>query len=505
MIRAGSPVRGFRRHPLWSACALAGVTVMTPMSAQAAGMDAHEGTRRIMLDPALHDLHRRPADEVARIAAELGLEDYLPATTRATRPVTNCNDNGSGSLRGTIASAVSGDVIDLRGLACNTIALTTGQITIPQDSLSLIGLGAARMEIRAGGGKYVNRVFHHTGGGQLIVQGITVSGGTMSGSSDAPNVDGGCISSSGTLALGNALFVGAPEFGAVVTGCRARGNASAQGTARGGGIHARRVVMVNSKVTGCEIESFGTGSFTMDGGGGIAAGSLLMLHSEVSSNIESGSKYGGGGAAILPLSEDTSLVLSSTIVGNTAQYAGGLSIGNVAELRNSTVSDNFAASGGAILVSGLSGEALLSNTTVTANVASADTPGGGILALGQTPLTLVSTIVWGNLRASAVADDIGSNVTRSFAGSHNLVGLATVGMPGDTIVGIDPQLRPLGWYGGRTRTHALGASSQAIGRGTNPSSEPWDQRGSGFPRLVGERVDIGAFEYSDVIFSNGFD
>ena len=43
----------------------------------------------------------------------------------AVRLVTNCNDSGSGSLRNTVASALSGDTIDMTGLTCSTILLTS--------------------------------------------------------------------------------------------------------------------------------------------------------------------------------------------------------------------------------------------------------------------------------------------------------------------------------------------------------------------------------------------
>lgn len=506
MIRAWSPFRGCRRHALWSALAFAGLTAVTAATARAAGADAFEGARRLMLDPRLHDLHHRAAAEVERIARELGLEAYSTAQSRGSLQVTNCNDNGAGSLRGTIASAVSGDVIDLRGLACDTIALAGGQITVPQDSLSLLGPGPSQLEIRAGGGKYENRVFKHTGAGLFIVQGVTVSGGTVGGSTEQPSVAGGCIHSAGTVALGNALFVGLPELGAVVSGCRATASSQQQGLASGGGVFANRVVMVNSKVTGCEIEAYSDGAgLHMDGGGGIGTYSLAMLHSELSDNLEWGSKYGGGGAAILGVGGAASLVMNSTIAGNTARFGGGLSTGYDTEVRNSTISGNLAESGGGLTVSGLGGSAVLNNVTITGNAATSDSSGGGIVALGDTPLTLYSSIVWGNFRSTSVADDIGSNVTRSLAGSNNLIGVSGVGVPGDTILNTDPHLRPLGWHGGRTRTHAIAPSSQAIGRGINPAAEQWDQRGPGFPRVVGQFVDIGAFEYSERIFADGFD
>lgn len=498
-----SHARRIRRNALHCALMLAGTA-----AAEAAPLpDAFEGARRVMLDPGLHDLHRRPAGEVARVAVELGLEAYLlPSQTRGALQVTNCNDNGAGSLRATIASAASGDVIDLRGLSCSTISLGSGQITVAQDSLSLIGRGPSQLEIRAGGGKYENRVFKHTGAGQFLVQGMTVSGGTVSGSTEYPGASGGCIRSEGTVGLGNALFVGLPELGAVVSGCRAVGLASRQGLASGGGVHAPRVVMANSKVTGCETEAYSDGVGPhMDGGGGIGTGSLAMIHSELGDNLESGSKYGGGGAAIFGGSDVASLVMNSTIAGNTARWVGGLSAGGEITVRNSTISGNVAEIGGGFGVSGLLGAALLDNVTITDNAASSDGSGGGIIALGQTQLTLRSSIVWGNFRSMAVADDIGSNVVRTFDGSNNLIGVSSIGQPGDTIINTDPHLRPLGWYGGVTRTHALRPSSQAIGRGSNPAGESWDQRGPGFPRVVGQFVDIGAFEYSDGIFTDGFD
>lgn len=35
--------------------------------------------------------------------------------------------------------------------------------------------------------------------------------------------------------------------------------------------------------------------------------------------------------------------------------------------------------------------------------------------------------------------------------------------------------------------------------------EPFDQRGVGFPRVVGAHADIGAYEWVDRIFGDGFE
>ena len=55
-------------------------------------------------------------------------------------------------------------------------------------------------------------------------------------------------------------------------------------------------------------------------------------------------------------------------------------------------------------------------------------------------------------------------------------------------------LGPLAYNGGTTRTHALLAGSPAIDAGSNPLGLTTDQRGAGFPRVVGGASDMGAYE-----------
>jgi hypothetical protein len=67
--------------------------------------------------------------------------------------------------------------------------------------------------------------------------------------------------------------------------------------------------------------------------------------------------------------------------------------------------------------------------------------------------------------------------------------------PGDQI-NTDPMLGPLQDNGGPTFTHALLPGSPAIDAG-DPSFAPppsFDQRGPGFDRVSGSRIDIGSFE-----------
>lgn len=63
--------------------------------------------------------------------------------------------------------------------------------------------------------------------------------------------------------------------------------------------------------------------------------------------------------------------------------------------------------------------------------------------------------------------------------------------------GPDPLVGPLADNGGSTRTHALLAGSSAIDGGDPAFVGPpaYDQRGPGYVRVSGGRIDIGAFEY----------
>lgn len=82
----------------------------------------------------------------------------------------------------------------------------------------------------------------------------------------------------------------------------------------------------------------------------------------------------------------------------------------------------------------------------------------------------------------------------------NLYGNSAVGDPhnagGTAIQPMEPGLEPLAFNGGFTRTRAIRADSQALDlTGTAlAGTAAYDQRGVGFPRVVGKSADAGAFE-----------
>jgi len=72
----------------------------------------------------------RLAVALAALLAPIVTNHATARATMAPKPhavlsVTNCNDSGTGSLRDAIASAASGDTIDLDGLTCAAITLIT--------------------------------------------------------------------------------------------------------------------------------------------------------------------------------------------------------------------------------------------------------------------------------------------------------------------------------------------------------------------------------------------
>jgi len=135
---------------------------------------------------------RRPL--AACVAATLML---LPLSACAIS-VVNCQDAGAGSLRAAAAATASGGTIDMSGLtaaapacATSTITLTTGQIDITQNKLTIIGPGQDHLTISGGD---TLRVFRHqavvtTPNPELYISGVTISAGFQYGSA----AKGACI------------------------------------------------------------------------------------------------------------------------------------------------------------------------------------------------------------------------------------------------------------------------------------------------------------------------
>ncbi|MEA5471452.1 right-handed parallel beta-helix repeat-containing protein, partial [Spirulina sp. 06S082] len=187
-------------------------------------------------------------------------------------------------------------------------------------------------------------------------------------------------------------------------------------------------------------------------------------------------------------------VTNSTVRGNNASGgAGGLRANGASgiTLTNSTVSGNSAgATGGGLSTSN---NITLTNSTVSGN--SAGTIGGGLNA--NTNITLTNSIVANNTD-NGTAPDLFANlgtITATNSLIEDSTGATITGS--NNIIGVDPQLLPLGDYGGPTQTHALALTSPALNAGDNAlvGSLTTDQRGAPGARIADGTVDMGAFEW----------
>src|SRR6266550_1981949 len=357
--------------------------------------------------------------------------------------VTNTADSGPGSLRDALAAAIDGDTIDASGIS-GTILLTSGELQITQ-AVTIGGPGAGSLSID---GNATFRVFDN------LTSGVSISGFSITNGS-APGDNGGGVFSEG----GNSATLRLSD-------CIVSGNSADFG---GGIFNLNGALTVNNCTISGNEAAFSGGGIVSSGSG--AAATLTITNSTISDNSATANDGGGilNGAAGSALA--SVIVSNSTLSGNSATGNGG-AVANAADvpdlarltITNSTISDNSA----------------------TAN-------GGGIYNQGNAQFQIGSTILNAgssgeNIFNGGQATSLGYNLS-SDDGAGILIGT------GDQI-NTDPILGPLQDNGGPTFTHALLPGSPAIDAG-DPSSTPppsFDQRGPGFDRVSGSRIDIGSSE-----------
>jgi len=407
-------------------------------------------------------------------SADIGA--YETQSTGVVTVVGNCADSGTGSLRDDLLLAQSGDTLDLRPLHCK-ITLTSGELATNLGNVTLLGPGATLLTID---GNLQERVLDHTGYGTLALSGMTLSRGYNYQADSVAK--GGCVYSTSTVTLLNST----------VTSCRALGSNK---SAFGGGIAAARIIAEDSQITASAASA--PTSINSFGGGLYATYYLSIDQSTVSGNQAIPAGHGGG----IYAGEDATVVITgSTISGNQAYIGGGLAAAD-AKIVNSTVSGNSATAVGGLVTSyGLS----LYNSTVAFNtslITLYDTTQFPVGVAVSGLARLQSSIIFDNTSNSKSYDAGGNG---KIIGTNNLIGTASILLPIDTI-NSDPLLGPLQNNGGATFTHALPPNSPAVDAGNNVANVSFDQRGTGFARDSGRAPDIGAFEFQDTIFANGFE
>jgi Calx-beta domain-containing protein/parallel beta helix pectate lyase-like protein len=328
----------------------------------------------------------------------------------------------------------------------------------------------------------------------------------------------------------NGSYFDSPAGTLTVTNCIVANNWLSGGG--GGGIWSNGGT---ATITACTI----TGNFASQGGGGIGGQAMTISGCTISNNSSSigGGIYGSGNG--------TAAINGCTISGNTAQSGGGIyfASGNGWTLANSTVTNNQATDGpgGGIFV-GQRATVTVTNSTIAGNtssygagaihvangsvisaggsltllnstVANNQTAGsGGGLWIGatRTQVRLANTIVAGNTAATGSPDVSGPVLSTS---TYNLIGIGDGssglinGTNGNQVGAatspVDARLGPLQGNGGLTQTMALLSGSPAIDAGDSTGAPAYDQRGTGFVRVFGSAIDIGAYEVQPPLVSIG--
>jgi hypothetical protein len=459
----------------------------------------------------------------------------LPAVPLTSIPVTNCNDSGAGSLRDAVNSAVDGDTIDMTGLTCSAITLTSGAISTGAASLTIQGPGVLALAIY---GNDADRVFWHIGSGTLTINDVTVEHGhKYLNDGDLGNAGGGCVFTSGTLSFNNSWAKYCDT-----------GSNDVDTAVHGGAIYAAGgIVMSSSFVTSSAATST---AFYARGGGVYTPGSAIIDHSIISGNTVTGASGGGGGGIEIGSVRGThgqpSSIKYSTISSNIAStWGGGAYLTGNVYIGNSTISGNEAGSaGGVYTVHGnyTTGAAVIQSSTISGNSASwgvraagvqsfgddldirdstiafntgvsATTTkyGAGVRQYGANNVALQNTIIASNKTSlegtDPEPDDLGGASGATTSGAQNLIYFTGIVAPPGTILLVDPVLRALASNGGPTTTHMPNFGSPVIDAGNNESGVTVDQRGPGYPRILGPQADIGSVEFdlADEIFANGFD
>jgi parallel beta-helix repeat protein len=444
----------------------------------------------------------RPRRTFGRAAVDV-LEERIAL---AVYTVTNTLDSGAGSLRQAILDANNSARVD------DTIVFAAGVFSTPRQidvlnplpqfgsvsgGLSIIGPGSSLLTVRKTDvGPAVTRRVFDSFAPTLMISGMTITGGNT-------------VSNGGGLSCASGSHVTLDDV--VVTGNTSTDNS-------GGGVWLgnnatlpirNSVVTNNSARTGGGIMFFDGGSLVMDN----CTVSGNTAYSATGRDVSGGGVYFFGVALPSPpagFTPNTLVIRNSTISGNRAAGAGGGFGGENLEgtllVRNSTISGNTAvSSGGGIALTAAVDTVTVENSTVTNNsaggtVTGANATGGGGIAsrsIGST-VNVTNSIVSGNVNprtpdiltiggtTNAQYSAIGSSsgFTLSAASNHNVP------------FGTNLLLGPLTYNGGFTQTHAVLPGSPLANAGSNalvPSGTTADQRGAGFPRVVGPGVNIEAY------------
>lgn len=395
----------------------------------------------------------------ASITVTDGGDAGSPTTCTLRQAIEAANND---AVEGTCAAGNGIDTITFSGTLTNSTITLSGTELEVTDDLVITGSGQT---IDANGASRVLSVYDSTG---LTASNLIITGGATSDEGGGINVG-----EYGNLTLADST----------VSGNRA--------DRTGGGIYGwgrNTLSITNSTISGNQAGY---------NGGGIYAWltTLNLTNSTISGNQTS---YNGGG--VYATNNSTFSMTNSTISGNQASYNGGGIHGDELTLSvdNSTITGNNSdTAGGGILVSNYDSVVVLQNTLLAGNAA----PDGIDLAMGVGGGEGPQARRVGKIGPK---DSKSINAASTVTVSASLLGTALAGTysGNGNVFSNTPGLGALANNGGATLSMLPQPGSPLIDAGNNsliPMGVTFDQRGAGFPRIVGGRVDIGAVEAAAVV------
>ena len=429
------------------------------------------GTKTITFSPSVFSTHQTITLTLGELAlSQVGAANAITIMAPAVGVTLNGNNTSRVfDIAANVTASLSGLTITGGSTSGSGGGLFNNGGTVTLTNCTLSGNSASSGSLQSGGGGLFNN------GGTVTLTDCTLTDNAATGFDG-----GGLFNSGGTATLtnctigGNSAKLGGGglenEFGMItLANCTVSGNST--GASGGGGGLDNFGGTGTATLTNCTVNSNSAG----DGGGLFNTGMVTLTSCTISGNSATSNQFGGGG--------------------------GGLdNFGGTATLTNCTLSSNSTNSAGGGLFNTTSilsfGTATLISCTVSGNsgTLTAASGGGGGLFNNDT-MVLTNTIVAGNTKSGGSASDVGEPGTGSLSGSYNLIG---TGGSGGLINGVDnnqvgvanPLLGSLGNYGGPTQTIPLLPGSPAINAGTSSGAPTTDQRG--LPRVGA--TDIGAFE-----------
>ena len=376
------------------------------------------------------------------------------------------------TISNAVAAASDGDVIQI----VTNVQTECGIVITKSLTIQGQGMNNTILQGAASRSNATSRIFRLNNAAKTLnIQNMTLQYGYIAAGSGYGG--GAILNSAGTVTVQNCVFTMNDAFAQNGSGYYVGGGAIAQPQATDPSYTSLSIsnsVFVNNSASGTNT----TGA--VGGGGAIFAGCSVTIDScsfvSNSANAFGGATTASGGAIQTSSLRDLT-VRNSTFFGNScSNNASSTGKGGAIYLPNGAEIVNLY---NCTFVSNVSGSAY------AGAVSYAGSAGGGYL-------NVYSTIFVGNApyEIYGAAPD-GSNVLSSCllqGGSAHVTNI-------NCITASNPLLQPLAYNGGPTPTMALQAGSPCVNHGINPLGLSYDQRGTGYTRVMGSAADIGAFEY----------